>query len=174
MLTHDTDWEEIRELVTESEDERPEDERGRDELVAAFAALGGPLTEDEFIRLLGSDEYYGVVVRLAALLLDGDTAAVGAVSRDSLTAVLYAWGRLGDPEKAHVNANGWQPLGLWGASRSGAVVGEADPVGDGCCLGAAGGVELGQDVRYMDAGGLRRDEELGGDVTITVALADQA
>ena len=42
---------------------------------------------------------------------------------------------------------GWQPLGLWGASRSGAVVDEASPVGDGCCLGAAGGVELGQDVR---------------------------
>jgi hypothetical protein len=38
----------------------------------------------------------------------------------------------------------------------------------------AGGVELGQDVRYMDAGGLRRDEELGGDVTIAAALADQA
>src|SRR6516162_3184923 len=72
------------------------------------------------------------------------------------------------------DANGWQPLGLWGASRSGAVVGEADLVGDGCCLGAAGGVELGQDVRYMDASGLRRDEELGGDVTIAAALADQA
>jgi RNA polymerase sigma factor (sigma-70 family) len=38
------------------------------------------------------------VVRLAALLLDGDTAAAGAVARDLLT----AWGRLGDPEKAHV------------------------------------------------------------------------
>jgi hypothetical protein len=70
--------------------------------------------------------------------------------------------------------NGWQPLGLSGASRSGAVVGEAGPVGDGCCLGAAGGVEFGQDVRHMDAGGLCRDEELGGDVTIAAALADQA
>jgi hypothetical protein len=46
-----------------SEDERPGEERGRDELIAAFAALGGRLTLDEFMRLLGSDEYYGVLVR---------------------------------------------------------------------------------------------------------------
>jgi len=43
-----------------SEDERPEEDPDQDELVAAFAALGGPLTANEFVRLLGSDEYYGV------------------------------------------------------------------------------------------------------------------
>jgi DNA-directed RNA polymerase specialized sigma24 family protein len=85
-----------------SEDERPGEERGRDELIAAFAALGGRLTLDEFMRLLGSDEYYGVLVRLAALLLDGDTAAAGDVARGSLAAVQHAWSRLGDPEKARV------------------------------------------------------------------------
>src|ERR1700719_4651530 len=85
-----------------SEDERPGEERGQDELIAAFAALGGPLTLDEFMRLLGSEEYYGVLVQLAALLLDGDTAAAGDVARCSLAAVQHAWSRLGDPEKARV------------------------------------------------------------------------
>lgn len=85
-----------------SEDELPEEDADQDELVAAFAALGGPLTADEFVRLLGSDEYYGVVVQLAALLLDGDTAAARDVARDSLAAVRAAWDRLGDPEKARV------------------------------------------------------------------------
>jgi len=84
-----------------SEDERP-GEQGQDELIAAFAALGGPLTRDEFMRLPGSDKYYGALVRLAAFLLDGDTTAAGDVARDSLDAVRDAWGRLGDPEKARV------------------------------------------------------------------------
>ena len=42
--------------------------------------------------------------------------------------------------------------------RSGAFGGDAGPVGDGRGLGAAGGVELGQDVRHVDTGGLDRDE----------------
>ena len=50
-----------------SEDARPGDEHGQDELIAAFAALGGRLTGKEFMRLLGSAEYYGRVVRLAGL-----------------------------------------------------------------------------------------------------------
>ena len=50
-----------------SQDERPEEEDVQEELCAAFAALGGRLTWDELTRLLGSDEYYGAVVRLAAL-----------------------------------------------------------------------------------------------------------
>jgi DNA-directed RNA polymerase specialized sigma24 family protein len=81
-----------------NQDERPEDHHGQDELIAAFAALGGRLTEGELIRLLGSDEYYGALARLAALLLDGDSAAAGDVARDSLAAVQHAWPRLGgDP-----------------------------------------------------------------------------
>jgi len=84
-----------------SEDERP-GEQGQDELIAAFAALGGPLTRDEFMRLPGSDKYYGALVRLAAFLLDGDTTAAGDVARDSLGAVQDAWGRVGDPETARV------------------------------------------------------------------------
>jgi DNA-directed RNA polymerase specialized sigma24 family protein len=76
-----------------SEDEEPE-------MVAAFAALGGPLSMDEFVRLLGSEEYHGAVVRLATLLLDGDTALAEAVARDSLAAVQGSWSRLGDPGQA--------------------------------------------------------------------------
>jgi RNA polymerase sigma factor (sigma-70 family) len=82
-----------------SEDERPDEEQGQDELIAAFAALGGPLTDAEFLQLLGSDEYYGRMVRLAVLLLDGDTAAADAVVRDAFAALQRAWGRLGDPEQ---------------------------------------------------------------------------
>jgi hypothetical protein len=85
-----------------SEDERLGDEHGQDELIAAFAALGGRLTGDEFMRLLNSDAYYGTLVRLAALLLDGDSAAAEEVTRDSLAALQQAWSRLGDPEKARV------------------------------------------------------------------------
>ncbi len=85
--------------VAREEDERPGDDQGRDELIAAFTALGGPLTGDELMRLLGSYEYYGALVRLAALLLDGDTAAED-VARDSLAALQHAWSRLGDPAKA--------------------------------------------------------------------------
>ena len=72
------------------------------ELIATLAALGGPLTDAEYMQLLGSDEYYGVMVWLAALLLDGDTAAAQAVVRDSLAAVQHTGGRLGDLEQARV------------------------------------------------------------------------
>ena len=58
-----------------SEDEWLGDERGLDELIAAFAALGGRLTGDEFMRLLGCGAYHGTLVRLAALLLGGDAVA---------------------------------------------------------------------------------------------------
>lgn len=85
-----------------SEDGRPGDEHGQDELIAAFAALGGRLTEDELTRLLGSAEYYGSVVRLAGLLLAGDTAAADDVARGSLAALQQAWSSLGDPEKARL------------------------------------------------------------------------
>jgi DNA-directed RNA polymerase specialized sigma24 family protein len=85
-----------------SEDERLGDEHGQDELIAAFAALGGRLTGNEFMRLLDSGAYYGTLVRLAALLLDGDSAAAEEVTRDSLAALQQAWSRLGDPEKARV------------------------------------------------------------------------
>jgi hypothetical protein len=74
-----------------SEDERPEEDPGQDEPVAAFAALGGPPTADEFIRLLGSDEYYGVVVQLAALLLHGDAAAARDAARDSPAGGSWSW-----------------------------------------------------------------------------------
>jgi len=48
-----------------SEDQRPGEKRGGAELIAAFAALGGRLTENELTRLLGSAEYYCSVVWLA-------------------------------------------------------------------------------------------------------------
>lgn len=83
-----------------SEDERAGDDEGREELHAAFAALGGRLTLDELTRLLGSDAVHGALVRQAALLLDGDTAAAEDIVRDSLAALQDAWSRLGDPEQA--------------------------------------------------------------------------
>ena len=58
-----------------SEDEQPGEEHGQDELIAAFAALSGRLTAEELMRLLKAGEYSGALVRLATLLLDGDTAA---------------------------------------------------------------------------------------------------
>lgn len=85
-----------------SDDERPGEDPGQDELIAAFAALGGRLTEDELMRLLGSAEYKGSVVRLAALLLAGDAAAAEDVARDSLAALTQAWSRLGHPEEARL------------------------------------------------------------------------
>lgn len=85
-----------------SEDERPGEEHGQDELIASFAALGGRLTGDELMRLLGLAEYYGSVVRLAGLLLAGDTAAAEDVARDSLAALQQAWSRLGHPEEARL------------------------------------------------------------------------
>jgi hypothetical protein len=78
--------------VPMSEDERPGDEHGQDELIAAFAALGGRLTGEEFMRLLGSAEYYGRIVQLAGLLLAGDTAAADDLARGSLAALQQAPG----------------------------------------------------------------------------------
>lgn len=85
-----------------SGDDRPGHENGQDELIAGFAALGGRLTGDELMRLLGSAEYYGRVVQVAALLLACDAAAADEVARDSLAALQQAWGHLGDPDKARV------------------------------------------------------------------------
>jgi len=48
-----------------SEDERPGDEHGQDELIAAFAALGGRLTAGELMRLLKAGEFSDALVRLA-------------------------------------------------------------------------------------------------------------
>jgi hypothetical protein len=62
-----------------SEDGQPADERGQDELIAAFAALGGKLTKGELVQLLGSEEYHSILVRLATLLLDGDAAVAEEV-----------------------------------------------------------------------------------------------
>jgi DNA-directed RNA polymerase specialized sigma24 family protein len=94
--------------VPVSEGSRPDDD-GAEELYAAFAALGGPLTRDEFMRVpldkimqfVGSPEARSALVRLAALLLGGDTAAE-AVVRDSFVALQDAWSRLGDPTKAQL------------------------------------------------------------------------
>jgi hypothetical protein len=70
---------------------------------------------------------------------------------------------------------GKQRLGLLGTRRlRRAGVGEVGPVCDGGCLNAAGSVEHGQDIRYVDAGGLGRDESSAANVTIAAARADQA
>jgi DNA-directed RNA polymerase specialized sigma24 family protein len=84
-----------------SHGEQPEP-GGQDELPAAFEALGGPLTWDEFTQLLGSDRYRPALVQQAKLLLDGDGAAAEQVVRASVAAVQEAWGRLGDPGQARV------------------------------------------------------------------------
>jgi hypothetical protein len=67
-------------------------------------------------------------------------------------------------------------LGGEGILRTGpsGVAGESGPVGDGRGFGAAGGVELGQDVRHVDADGLGRDEQVGRDVAVAAACGDQA
>jgi DNA-directed RNA polymerase specialized sigma24 family protein len=95
--------------VPVSEDRRPHED-GPEELYATFAALGGPLTRDEFMRVpwdkimqfLGSSEAHSALVRQAALLLGDDTVATEAVVRDSLVALQDAWSRLGDLTKAHL------------------------------------------------------------------------
>jgi DNA-directed RNA polymerase specialized sigma24 family protein len=95
--------------VPVSEGSRP-DEDGPEELYAAFAALGGPLTRDEFMRVpldkimpfVGSAGARSALVRLAALLLGGDTAAAETVVRDSFAALHDAWSRLGDLTKAQL------------------------------------------------------------------------
>lgn len=95
--------------VSVAEDRGPGDD-DEEELYAAFAALGGPLTGDELrrfsldrlLRLLGSAEGRPAVVRQASLLLGGDTAAAEAVVQDSAAAVKDAWSRLGDLAKARL------------------------------------------------------------------------
>ena len=85
-------------------------EDGPEELYAAFAALGGPLTRDEFMRVpldkiiqfSGSAGTHSALVRLATLLLRGDTSAAEAVVQDSLAALQDAWSRLGDLTKAQL------------------------------------------------------------------------
>lgn len=92
-----------------SEDRWP-GEDGWEELYAAFAALGGPLTRDEFMqvprdtfmRLLGSPVNRAFLVRQASLLLGGDAAAAEAVVQDSFAALQDAWSRLGDLAKARL------------------------------------------------------------------------
>lgn len=90
-----------------SKDERPEEERDQDELIAAFAALDSQLTADELMRLLGSESisegYYGALVRLATLLLDGDVALAEGIARDSLAALHRGRSSVGDPGKAHLH-----------------------------------------------------------------------
>ena len=85
-----------------SQDERPEEEDGQEELCAAFAALGGRLTWDELTRLLGSDEYYAATVRLAVLLLGGKTTAAEQVVQASFAALQHARSRLSDPGQARI------------------------------------------------------------------------
>ena len=85
-------------------------EDDQEELYAAFAALGGPLSRDEFMqvpsdtfmRLLGSPVNVASLVRQASLLVGGDIAAAEAVVQDSLAALQEAWSRLGDLVKARL------------------------------------------------------------------------
>ncbi len=86
-----------------SEDERPGEERGQDELIAAFAALGGRLTAEELMRLLKAGQYSGALVRLATVLLDGDTAVAEAIVRDSLAALQHTWTGPADPGTVRVH-----------------------------------------------------------------------
>ncbi len=94
--------------VPVAEDEGPGDD-DEEELYAAFAALGGPLTGEELRRfpldrlLLGSAGGPPAVVRQASLLLGGDIAAAEAVVQDSVAAVKDAWSRLGDLAKARLH-----------------------------------------------------------------------
>jgi DNA-directed RNA polymerase specialized sigma24 family protein len=95
--------------VSVAEDRGPGDD-DEEELYAAFAALGGPLTGDELrrfsldrlLRLLGSAEGRPAVVRQASWLLGGDIAAAEAVVQDSVAAVKDAWSRLGDLAQARL------------------------------------------------------------------------
>jgi DNA-directed RNA polymerase specialized sigma24 family protein len=86
-----------------SGDERPGEEHGQDELIAAFAALRGRLTAEELMRLLKAGGYSGALVRLATQLLDGDSAAAGPIVRDSLAALQHAWTSPADPGTARVH-----------------------------------------------------------------------
>src|SRR5579872_7506345 len=51
---------------------------------------------------------------------------------------------------------------------------QTERVGAGRRLGAGGGVELAEDIGDVNAGGLRRDEQLGGDLLVAVPGSDQA
>jgi hypothetical protein len=90
--------------------EEPPGEDGQEGLYAAFAALGGPLTRDEFMqvprdtfmRLLGFPVNLASLVRQASLLLGGVIAAAEAVVRDSFAALRDAWSRLGDLARARL------------------------------------------------------------------------
>ena len=84
-----------------SHDGQPEPD-GQDELYAAFEALGGPLTRDEFTQLLGSDQYRPALVQQARLLLGGDGAAAEQVVQASFAALQNAWSQLGAPGQARV------------------------------------------------------------------------
>jgi DNA-directed RNA polymerase specialized sigma24 family protein len=67
-------------------------EDSQDEPPAAFAALGGPLTWDEFNQLA---DYRSALVRASTLLAGGDAAAAKTVVPDSFAALQQAWGSLG-------------------------------------------------------------------------------
>ncbi|HJY68620.1 MAG TPA: hypothetical protein VJ254_17995 [Streptosporangiaceae bacterium] len=95
-----------------SQDERPEDEEGQDER-AAFEALGGQLTWDEFTRLLGPGKYRATLVEQVKLLLGGDAVAADEVVRASFAALREAWVQPGDPEGA---ARSWSSHCSWCAN----------------------------------------------------------
>jgi hypothetical protein len=96
--------------VSVAGDGGPGENDEEEELYAAFAALGGPVTGDELkrfpldrlLRLLGSAGGRPAVVRQASLLLGGDIAAAEAVVQDSVAALKDVWSRLGDLAKARL------------------------------------------------------------------------
>ena len=57
---------------------------------------------DKIMPFVGSADARSALVRLAALLLGGDTAAAETVVRDSFAALHDAWSRLGDLTKAQL------------------------------------------------------------------------
>ena len=96
-----------------SQNERPEDEEGQDEL-AAFEALGGQLTWDEFTWLLGSGKYGAALVEQVTLLLGGDAAAAYEVVRASFAALRETWVQPGDPPQPRL----WLYRAIVGRARS--------------------------------------------------------
>ena len=83
-----------------SQDERPEDGEGQDELYAAFEVLGGQLTWDELDRQLRSGRYQAFLTRQATLLVGGDAVAADEIVRASLAALQEAWSQLDNPWQA--------------------------------------------------------------------------
>jgi predicted RNA polymerase sigma factor len=83
-----------------SQDERPDEDEGQDDLYAAFEALGGRLTWDELTRLLDSGKYHAVLVQHVTLLLGGDAAAADEIVRASFAALREVWNEPGDPRQA--------------------------------------------------------------------------